>query len=310
MIENKDMEKGIVKNDGNVEKVETSGVFNSPDFVDIDKNNIKRKADYIDGAFEGLTKRNISNSNIVSTNLLDKKQQKDHDKINMMNNISDLKKNETSSTKLLNENNTQYNSFKEDKTNNDKLINNINKKKDIKKDMNKGIYKDSQNNMPNLVHQKESVIYPKNINDKIGDKINDETNDKICDKICDKINDKICDKINDKICDKINDKTNDNINSNMNNIKEEGSNKHNHNIHNSNDQNKNTISKSSTLHHSSQKVNKINDYFTERKNNQKTTVFVGEKMQKIKADFKYGEDVTPKVQNKTVYESQNETIIG
>ncbi|EWC77455.1 hypothetical protein C923_01914 [Plasmodium falciparum UGT5.1] len=122
MIENKDMEKGIVKNDGNVEKVETSGVFNSPDFVDIDKNNIKRKADYIDGAFEGLTKRNISNSNIVSTNLLDKKQQKDHDKINMMNNISDLKKNETSSTKLLNENNTQYNSFKEDKTNNGKKI--------------------------------------------------------------------------------------------------------------------------------------------------------------------------------------------
>ncbi|KJP87854.1 hypothetical protein AK88_02458 [Plasmodium fragile] len=38
------------------------------------------------------------------------------------------------------------------------------------------------------------------------------------------------------------------------------------------------------------KIKNVNEYLLERRSSQKITVFVGEKMQKAKADFKYGED--------------------
>ncbi|CAA9986612.1 conserved Plasmodium protein, unknown function [Plasmodium knowlesi strain H] len=38
------------------------------------------------------------------------------------------------------------------------------------------------------------------------------------------------------------------------------------------------------------KIKNVNEYLLERRSSQKITVFVGEKMQKVKADFKYGED--------------------
>ncbi|SCM19946.1 conserved Plasmodium protein, unknown function [Plasmodium berghei] len=53
------------------------------------------------------------------------------------------------------------------------------------------------------------------------------------------------------------------------------------------------------------KIKNINDFLTEKKNTQKITVFVGEKIQKVKADFKYGEDAPQNFNQKTVYESVN-----
>ncbi|ETB58473.1 hypothetical protein YYC_04069 [Plasmodium yoelii 17X] len=53
------------------------------------------------------------------------------------------------------------------------------------------------------------------------------------------------------------------------------------------------------------KIKNINNFLTEKKNAQKITVFVGEKIQKVKADFKYGEDAPQNVNQKTIYESGN-----
>ncbi|KEG01604.1 hypothetical protein YYE_03702 [Plasmodium vinckei vinckei] len=53
------------------------------------------------------------------------------------------------------------------------------------------------------------------------------------------------------------------------------------------------------------KIKNVNDFLAEKKNSKKITVFVGEKVQKVKADFKYGEDAPRNLNQKTVYESEN-----
>ncbi|CAD2088287.1 conserved Plasmodium protein, unknown function [Plasmodium vinckei lentum] len=55
----------------------------------------------------------------------------------------------------------------------------------------------------------------------------------------------------------------------------------------------------------SHKIKNVNDFLAEKKNSKKITVFVGEKVQKVKADFKYGEDAPRNENQKTVYESEN-----
>ncbi|GAB64860.1 hypothetical protein PCYB_032710, partial [Plasmodium cynomolgi strain B] len=56
---------------------------------------------------------------------------------------------------------------------------------------------------------------------------------------------------------------------------------------------------------SPKKIKNVNEYLLERRSSQKITVFVGEKMQKAKADFKYGEDAHTNVSCRTDGDDMN-----
>lgn len=79
----------------------------------------------------------------------------------------------------------------------------------------------------------------------------------------------------------------------------------NHNNRVMQDGNEKKIRRFVPKYHVSHKIKSISDYLTEENYSHRITVFVGEKVQKVKADFKYGEDPPKNMNPKTVFESVN-----